>query len=364
VQLQHHIKDIRTTRQEGAPSCIPAGVLGGAPFVSPPPACNTGVEITGCDALADVRLDWLALRLPARVVESVSADPRALLDVWGLPSQELQDVGHGFLGWEHCYDLACGGKMAIGGQGGTAYLVLSAKALAYLVSVFRLDWQGWMVYLRDLGAVCRRLDFALDDYQGCITLDRLSEAVSSGAMITRAQGLPRLAGDVGFGGESWTVYVGARCSGTFVRFYNKAAEQGIAGVHWVRAEAEFKNDKADAVFRCWVNSDFSSETAVGLFRSAIDFRVPSGENVTRRPLLEWWAQFVGSACRVAATIAAAVRTVDDVQRWIENQVAASLSLLRRLRGDGAIRRVLWLGDSRQGLRQGAVARASFALGVC
>jgi len=310
---------------------------------------------------AAVSLDWLMLVIPGSVA-TAAVTIEQQLDMWALPTQDFEDTGKGFLGWEHRYNLECGGVIGFGGQSGSSVISLSSTALTSLVSVFDVDLLRWCSYLLELGAKCRRFDVALDDFTGLVTYDRIISACKSGDLITKAQGLPRVDGTKALGGEDWTIYIGQRVSETFTRIYNKAAERKVSG-SWVRFETEFKGEKAEFTFREWVNSGLDSSKACAIIRGVVDFRSGPGENKTRWNMLSWWSKFLGvvGVCRVK--VSGVVRTIAQVEDWLINQVSASLSLLRTLKGSSRVQSLIDVGDRRQGARQNAIARASFALGV-
>lgn len=140
----------------------------------------------------------------------------------------------------------------------------------------------------------RRVDFALDDRRGLLTYERLWAAVAEGAIVARAHERTRIEGNAADGtGAGWTLYVGSRSSQAVVRFYDKAAEQHVAGP-WVRCELEAKADFGDALARAVLER--GAGEVIGQLNRRLRFVQPmSGDSRRRRwPVAPWWAEFVGS----------------------------------------------------------------------
>jgi hypothetical protein len=96
-------------------------------------------------------------------------------------------------------------------------------------------------YHRFLGHVCTRLDLALD-VRDCAEINQFIEEE---VRRNRWSGTARSANIVkSTTSEAQTVYVGSRQSETFLRMYNKAAEQRVRG-DWTRLEVELKRRSAE-----------------------------------------------------------------------------------------------------------------------
>jgi len=298
-------------------------------------------------------MDYLNATVPAAVVDVCEGDVGKLCDLLALPVERMEYMGRGFLGWLRRYDLDCPGAiLAIGGQNGTAYVNLSAGALAYYERL-GWDWQAWMMYVADMGVVFKRFDLALDDYVGVLTVERLLECERSGAIVRRSKGLPSVVGDYWAGGTGWTVNFGARSSDTFVRCYNKAAEQGVDGI-WNRLELEIKGDRCDALVRQWISSGFDTGVLLGFLRSVWDVRTPKGGSRSRWRVARWWSEFMGACEKVRVVVAAAVRSPADVLRWLDYQVASSLALVVKAFGGEVVNELVAAGGRRIGRRQLAI----------
>ena len=125
-----------------------------------------------------------------------------------------------------------------------------------------------------------RIDVALDDRNGVIDVDRIYAAVKAGNCVSHFRQSRLISGlDVGSGLDTGkTLCMGSRQSDTYLRIYDKAAEQRakekpVEGT-WIRWEMEWKAERADAVGMALSGLDQESfqKYIVGVFRSALDFR--------------------------------------------------------------------------------------------
>ena len=143
--------------------------------------------------------------------------------------------------------------------------------------------------------------------------------------------------DVGSGSDTGkTLCMGSRQSDTYLRIYDKAAEQRskekpVDGT-WIRWEMEWKSERADAVGMALSGLDQESfqKYIVGVFRSALDFRdcTRADEPKDRyyAPLLDWWKVLTEGMQRARLEIATSVRKIDEVKRWAEKSLAPMLGL--------------------------------------
>lgn len=87
-----------------------------------------------------------------------------------------------------------------------------------------------------------RLDFAIDVFHGDFDIDKLSQEWKDGnckGTIRSGYSYQELVG------TGYTLYLGGKKSEQRIRIYNKAAEQKITSMSWVRIELQARGDKAD-----------------------------------------------------------------------------------------------------------------------
>ena len=125
-----------------------------------------------------------------------------------------------------------------------------------------------------------RIDVALDDRNGVIDVDRIYASVKAGNCVSHFRQSRLISGlDVGSGLDTGqTLCMGSRQSDTYLRIYDKAAEQRakekVVEGTWIRWEMEWKSERADAVGMALsgLDQDSFQKYIVGVFRSALDFR--------------------------------------------------------------------------------------------
>ena len=296
-----------------------------------PPAGNTGVRITCDNGGESVVVDFLRMTVPGNLLQAGNLpdllEALFLDDVYDV--LEFRRGGH--LGWQESATFCDGGILAWGGQSDTGCVDLSASALAWLES-HDIPVIDWVRVLLVNGVRVTRLDLAIDDHKGHLTYKRVYDAVMADELISKSRIVDEDKRIKGGGG--WTLNFGSRTSESFGRIYDKDAEQrakrgddySSAGP-WVRVEVEFKGKRAAAAAAEWWAAGCRAEDAIGLIRSHIDFReVTADSNVSRRPLVGWWAAVMGEASRVwRVTIGQPGRTIEDVAKWLFTSVAGGLA---------------------------------------
>jgi phage replication initiation protein len=178
-----------------------------------------------------------------------------------------------------------------------------------------------------------RLDVAADDCDGLLDLDVMSKKVLAGEFVCRAHSGSEVRSL--FGGASHTLYFGSRESDTFLRTYNKKAEQEEKGVDvshcpsWIRAEMELKGDRADGAAQyIYQHREIWSIEAGGWLLDFLDFKDPGTDsNVSRWETCDWWSTFVENARKSRIISAQEEKTVEDLRDWVDRQVVPSLFVL-------------------------------------
>ena len=184
-----------------------------------------------------------------------------------------------------------------------------------------------------------RVDVAHDDYEGVVTVGQVREEVKAGRCVRRSKDfLYTEGGSVGSKvvGESFTF--GSRQSETFMRVYDKKAEQLGKGKvvehdNWIRWETEYKGERSAFLLSSIAMMTFEQfrEYSVGLLRGAVDFREVDEEmeswEKSRAPLLPWWEQLTEGLSRASMSIKKVVAKIADVKAWAAQSLAPILSVL-------------------------------------
>lgn len=184
-----------------------------------------------------------------------------------------------------------------------------------------------------------RVDIAMDDRSGVIDLDRIYEAIVIGQSVSHFRQSRLIEGlDVGSGDKTGkTVTMGSRQSDTFLRIYDKAAEQRFKGKviegQWIRWEIEWKNERAQAVGLALsaLEEEAFQRYIVGVFRTTIDFRDCTREDDPKdryhAPLLSWWKVLTDGMQRAKLQIVKATKKIEHVKQWAEKSLSPMLGLL-------------------------------------
>lgn len=207
------------------------------------------------------------------------------------------------------------------------------------------------------GGRVTRCDFAIDDRDGRVTLQRILDADAHDTLVTRWRGdlgifQNRKRGNL----TGWTVYIGTRKSESMLRIYDKAGEQHHKGRDvpgpWVRVELECHQDFADAIARDYF--DRGSAAVIEQLNRRIRFTAPTGRdsNPWRAPVAGWWESFVGSV-KPGQSLTCGVDpecTIDRLEAFVERQAGPALVTLVKAEG-GELARVLGILErSRDRLR--------------
>ncbi len=177
-----------------------------------------------------------------------------------------------------------------------------------------------------------RFDVACDAVG--LHISAVNDSIKAGELVTRTRKARRLSEfDPSTGDDvSSTIYVGSVRSDRMVRFYDKAAELGISDADITRCEVQYRGGYAQAAGMAWLGGVIDVESLVA---SAVDFRtVTADTNVSRRPRVSWWADWLGKFARV--TLLSVEKPLDSVKRslsWFKKQVAPTFAFLLRAMPD-------------------------------
>jgi DNA relaxase NicK len=200
--------------------------------------------------------------------------------------------------------------------------------------------QALAKWIRVKGGRVTRLDTALDDRAGVVTVAQVQRALAKGQAVTRFREMTRLH-KVGLeratDRQGDTVNVGSRQSQTFLRVYDKALEQRSKGREvegpWVRWELEFKQERAEKCGQALASLDAEEyrRFIVGVLRSAIDFRATDwgADPMVRcraRPL-RWWVKLTNGFGKARLILEQVVRKIEDVKQWVADSLAPMLAVI-------------------------------------
>ena len=201
------------------------------------------------------------------------------------------------------------------------------------------DWSIFLKNIIESEAKFSRLDVAIDDRTGCLSMPNILDCFNSGLIVSRYKTGRVISGrklnDATELGS--TLYLGSSSSDTMIRLYDKAAESGEEGNH-IRVELQTRNDRANILGTALAYLGF--EEVPGIIKGYLDFKVPSSCSQRERwDTQEWWNRFLSGAKKLRLSTAPVIRSVDKSLEWCRKQVAPTLAMLVRTAGGD-----LWIFD--------------------
>lgn len=277
-------------------------------------------------------IGWLRFTVPFALVEEIKT---LISGDW------IQDQ-KGFQGYRETW-------ICRGHAGGLGRIATGAKRAPHEVHVdlsqeLISEWdfakhQQVMQWVMDHGGHVGRIDVALDDRSGVIDVARIYDAVVNGHCVSHFRKSQLIEGfDMATGSDTGkTVNMGSRQSDTYLRIYDKAAEQRAKDKPvdgpWVRWEMEWKNERAQAVGLALssLHQEAFQKYIVGVFRTAVDFRHCTREDDPKdryhAPLLSWWKVLTDGMERAKLQIVKSVKQIEDVKQWAAKSLSPMLGLL-------------------------------------
>lgn len=184
-----------------------------------------------------------------------------------------------------------------------------------------------------------RLDIAFDDHTGLLDVQHLCRETLALNWVSRWTKYR-----VEYSDEGTSCLFGSKQSEMYLRFYDKAAERGLSGVHWSRAEMVLKRQRAFEFIRILFDEHDGKVSGIqalfwGVLNNYLRFVVPSEDdsNKSRWETASWWSDFVGEAIAVQLFVKpGAEYNLYATERYVYNQSGNSLLTLIMCRGLDAI----------------------------
>jgi phage replication initiation protein len=224
------------------------------------------------------------------------------------------------------------------------------------------DWEAFLSTLVRAGRSITRLDVALDDLSGAVTVERCHCQLLAGHLVHQfrsshvkeyfdARGRP----------TSRTLYLGSKKSDLFFRVYDKRLETKTLGGPWTRVELQTRDERAVALAQMLVAGDGEqrASTLGSLVLHYLDFKEPGrDDNRSRWDTALWWSAFVQVAVkRKLCLLPEPLPTAKEALSRVEQQYGPTLAALAAVLGYGLLfeafegARPRWRGRHRQLLAQ-------------
>ena len=134
-----------------------------------------------------------------------------------------------------------------------------------------------------------RIDIAYDDFNGLLDINTIKDYVSFDNYVARSSKW-----SVTYGSEGTTIGIGSQKSDTYIRIYDKKAEQHRDDIdHWVRCEIQLRAQNALG-FIC-LGNDYP-KNFFDVLNNYLRFVEPSESDTNKRrwAIAPWWEKFLQS----------------------------------------------------------------------
>lgn len=177
------------------------------------------------------------------------------------------------------------------------------------------SWDALFQDIMDDDYNISRLDMAYDDHTGVLDIDVLQDDTDDHHYVSAFRKWK-----VEYGSEGVTIYHGSQKSDMLIRIYDKAAEQGLDGAHWVRVELQMRNVIASG-FVAGAISRPIGEQFRGVLHNYLRYVVPTADtNMSRWPMTAYWEELLESVNRISCWSAPGVDyTVFKLADLVVNQ---------------------------------------------
>lgn len=214
------------------------------------------------------------------------------------------------------------------------HIQLSGQGCRQVEEAIKGDWLTLFEKIIDVEGTFTRLDLAVDDFMGALDIEKIQKKTKRKEYVSRFTSWEirtSCKNDCDKYGKS--VYFGSVKSSIRLRFYDKAAEQEIEGLHWVRTELQLRDERANVAIQLYLAGKSIGEIVAGVLKNYIRFVDPSSDkNKWRWKTSKFWDRFVAGAEALKLTTGQKRRTLGDLYAWIDRSVAPSLALLVKAAG--------------------------------
>jgi len=277
-------------------------------------------------------IDWLSFTIKNNIF-NISTDI-IISDFLNMNSDDFIELDRGNYGYRR--QLANGnvriyfeGKDDMG-----IHVQLSGQGCRQVEESLKGDWLTLFKKIIDVEGTFTRLDLAVDDFAGVLNIEKIQKKTKRKEYVSRFTNWEvrtSCKNDSNRYGKS--VYFGSAKSDIRLRFYDKAAEQEIEDLHWVRTELQLRNERASNAILLYASGKSIGEIVAGVLKNYIRFVDPSSDsNKWRWKTSKFWDKFITNAEVLRLTGGPKKKTLDDVYTWINKSVAPSLALLVKASG--------------------------------
>ena len=178
-----------------------------------------------------------------------------------------------------------------------------------------------------------RLDLAYDDHIGILDIHQIEDDTRDRAFISKAKYAEIVWSDYqNTDIQGMTVQIGSNKSRTKIRIYDKAAERGFKGRHWVRCEIQLRKENAAVACAELWNKQHIGRVATGILRNYLSYRVPTADsNKSRWPTAPYWDRLILDMERIRLWISPGDEyNFSKTEMWLINQCGQAMLVVKKL----------------------------------
>ena len=265
-----------------------------------------------------VLYDWLSFT-------SKTHSPEELIAALGLshvPWTETKGArGYRDRKYFSCISVHYNGRPDMG-----VWVELSGQGCRTFESLSQVGWDGLFSFIRNNQLKITRLDVAYDDHSGVLNIKDIVDDTISGMFISKSNYWETVLSSKGT-----SVQIGSPQSKVLIRIYDKAAERGKIGEHWVRCEMQLRDDRAAKFVQIPLPI---GEAFAGVLLNYLRFVEPGTDsNKWRWPMRTYWMNLVEDAQRIRIYEAPGMEYNEErCKRYVVNQAGNAIDACIQMYG--------------------------------
>ena len=278
-----------------------------------------------------VLYDWLSFT-------SKKHTPDELIEALGLSSVPWT-ITKGAKGYQDRKYFSCISVHYNGRDDMGVWVELSGQGCRTFETLSKVGWENLFKFIRDNELKITRLDVAYDDHTGVLNMVDIVNDTQCGMYVSKSNYWETVLSSKGA-----TVQIGSPQSKVLIRIYDKAAERGKAGEHWIRTEIQMRDDRAAQFTK--IPLPIGSAFA-GVLLNYLRYIVPDDADVNkwRWPMTDYWLALVEDAERISIYNAPGMEyNVERCKHYVVNQAGNAIDALIQIYGIDAFQRLI---DKRQ-----------------
>lgn len=172
-----------------------------------------------------------------------------------------------------------------------------------------------------------RLDLAYDDHTGVLAIHKLEEDTRDRNYTSKAKYCEVIWSDnQNTDIQGMNIQIGSNQSRTKIRIYDKAAERGFKGKHWIRCEIQLRDSNAKVAAAKIFETRHVGRCAAGICRNYVTYRTPTADsNKSRWPVAPYWDRLVMDMERISLWITPGdPYNFDSTEKWLVKQCGQAI----------------------------------------